>query len=332
MLVNLLFECKVGPHLNFTGPHSVERAAHLHRCNSRVQHLKQTIGLQIEAVARLIYEDKDAVVATPLLNELTSELIAAGLGLCPERDERTGSAILGSGAARLQREHSSVYDPDQLSALGRIFDEAVAALPANMRTPANRTQIAKLIFGRAAITEVEPGSLIKLIIAICLSRLIKHCCVRVVGAKADFFQLFSGRLGLRETKPAQPRGIEVLPFIRFQLGLAGCRMDAFVQCRRSKNVGIHNSTFTISMGSPPKGFSTTGAPKLRTNSRVVATASGVAWQSRSRPIFTGGLWPAGNRGKGGHFDRNGAAEFTRGLVSALEKTTAFRALRSKDAH
>ena len=48
----------------------------------------------------------------------------------------------------MSSERSAVYDPEALSHLGSLFDQAVAALPAAMRTPANRTEIAKLILGR----------------------------------------------------------------------------------------------------------------------------------------------------------------------------------------
>jgi hypothetical protein len=53
------------------------------------------------------------------------------------------------------RERSAVYEPEELSLLGSIFDQSVAALPAAMRTPANRTEIAKIILGRAAAGELE---------------------------------------------------------------------------------------------------------------------------------------------------------------------------------
>jgi hypothetical protein len=52
-------------------------------------------------------------------------------------------------------ERSAVYDPEELSVLGSIFDQAVAALPEIRRTPANRTEIAKIILGRAAVGELE---------------------------------------------------------------------------------------------------------------------------------------------------------------------------------
>jgi hypothetical protein len=63
------------------------------------------------------------------------------------------------------RERSNAYDPEDLALLGAIFDEAVAALPAAMRTSANRTEIAKIILRRAAAGEVELAFLRKLMIA-----------------------------------------------------------------------------------------------------------------------------------------------------------------------
>jgi hypothetical protein len=48
-----------------------------------------------------------------------------------------------------------VYDPEELALLGSVFDQAVAALPPAMRTPANRMEIAKIILRCAAIGEIE---------------------------------------------------------------------------------------------------------------------------------------------------------------------------------
>jgi hypothetical protein len=58
---------------------------------------------------------------------------------------------------------SGVYDPEDLSVLGTIFDKAVAALPALMRTPENRTAIAQLIFQRATAGNGELESLMNLL-------------------------------------------------------------------------------------------------------------------------------------------------------------------------
>ena len=61
----------------------------------------------------------------------------------------------------MSRERSAVYEPEELSLLGCIFDQSVAALPATMRTPANRTEIAKIILWRAAAGELELEALVK---------------------------------------------------------------------------------------------------------------------------------------------------------------------------
>jgi hypothetical protein len=64
------------------------------------------------------------------------------------------------------REMSAVFDPEELSLLGSIFDQAVAALPAAMQTQSNRTEIAKIILGRAAAGEPELEPLVKLAVAV----------------------------------------------------------------------------------------------------------------------------------------------------------------------
>jgi len=51
------------------------------------------------------------------------------------------------------RDRTAVYDPEELSLLGRVFEQSVAALPPTMQTPANRTEIAKIILERAAAGE-----------------------------------------------------------------------------------------------------------------------------------------------------------------------------------
>jgi hypothetical protein len=48
---------------------------------------------------------------------------------------------------------SAVYYPEELSLLGQILDEAVQSLPASMRTPYNRAQIARNILTCAATGE-----------------------------------------------------------------------------------------------------------------------------------------------------------------------------------
>ncbi|WP_439406329.1 hypothetical protein ACNJX9_33595 [Bradyrhizobium sp. DASA03076] len=145
------------PHIPTAQP-SVECTRH------RLQDLKQTIELQIEEVARLICEDKSAIEATRLLNALTSELVTAKLGMCPKLDAQAENAVIGGDANCLEQDHGKLYEPEQLSTLGLLFDEAVLALPPSMRTPSNRIEIAKLILERASI--IEPSLLIKLISAL----------------------------------------------------------------------------------------------------------------------------------------------------------------------
>ena len=53
-------------------------------------------------------------------------------------------------------ERDVVYYLEDLSLLGRIFDRAIASLPAAMRTDANRMEIAKSILRRAAAGERDP--------------------------------------------------------------------------------------------------------------------------------------------------------------------------------
>lgn len=54
------------------------------------------------------------------------------------------------------REQSVVYYPEELSLLGRILDRAIESLPDAMRTPCNRTEIARNILARAADGERDP--------------------------------------------------------------------------------------------------------------------------------------------------------------------------------
>ena len=74
---------------------------------------------------------------------------------------KSGSAMSKGSGNNMSRERCAVYEPEQLSLLGSIFDQSVAALPAAMRTPANRTEIAKIILWRAAAGELELAPLVK---------------------------------------------------------------------------------------------------------------------------------------------------------------------------
>lgn len=76
-----------------------------------------------------------------------------------QRDDKQGERH------QMLRERSAVYDPEELSLLGKMFDQAVAALPATMQTPANRTEIAKIILRRAAADD-ELEALMRLMVAV----------------------------------------------------------------------------------------------------------------------------------------------------------------------
>ena len=54
------------------------------------------------------------------------------------------------------RERSIVYYPEELSLLGNILDQAIESLPAAMRTPYNRMEIARNILACAATGERNP--------------------------------------------------------------------------------------------------------------------------------------------------------------------------------
>ena len=54
------------------------------------------------------------------------------------------------------RERSVVYGPEELSLLGYILDQAIGSLPAAMRTPHNRTEIARNLLACAAAGERDP--------------------------------------------------------------------------------------------------------------------------------------------------------------------------------
>lgn len=60
-------------------------------------------------------------------------------------------------------QHSGVYDPEDLTVLGAIFDKAVASMPACMRTPENRITIAKLVLERTAASQSGLASLMLLL-------------------------------------------------------------------------------------------------------------------------------------------------------------------------
>ncbi|MGL3104350.1 hypothetical protein [Bradyrhizobium sp. BR 1432] len=77
-----------------------------------------------------------------------------------QRDVSTGEMV------QVLQVRGEVFDAEVLSVLGKIYDEAVAALPASMRTPVNRTEIAKLVLERTAAGEAELALLRRLMVAI----------------------------------------------------------------------------------------------------------------------------------------------------------------------
>ncbi|MCP3368724.1 MULTISPECIES: NolY [Bradyrhizobium] len=115
--------------------------------NSRSEDLEHRIDLQLDIVAALIREEGNELEAVRLLNALTNQMITAELELGRLGDTRTRAG--DRQTTRLSRDRG-VYYPEDLQVLGRLLDQAVAALPAVLRTPANRMKIAKLILSRAA--------------------------------------------------------------------------------------------------------------------------------------------------------------------------------------
>jgi hypothetical protein len=54
------------------------------------------------------------------------------------------------------RDKGVVLNPEELSLLGDVFDQAMVSLPSAMRTRANRSEIAKNILAAAAAGERDP--------------------------------------------------------------------------------------------------------------------------------------------------------------------------------
>ncbi|SFQ05770.1 hypothetical protein SAMN05216330_11468 [Bradyrhizobium sp. Ghvi] len=117
--------------------------------NSRSEDLEDRIELQLDIVAALIREEGNELEAIRLLNALTNQMITAELELGQFGETRTAGGGGGQHTRRLSRDRG-VYYPEDLQILGRLFDQAVAALPAVLRTPANQLKLAKLILSRAA--------------------------------------------------------------------------------------------------------------------------------------------------------------------------------------
>ncbi|SFN83806.1 hypothetical protein SAMN05216573_12345 [Bradyrhizobium sp. Rc3b] len=117
--------------------------------NSRSEDLEDRIELQLDIVAALIREEGNELEAIRLLNALANQMITAELELGQLGNARTGRRAGNQQTMRLSPDRG-VYYPEDLQVLGRLLDQAVAALPAVLRTPANQVKIAKLILSRAA--------------------------------------------------------------------------------------------------------------------------------------------------------------------------------------
>jgi hypothetical protein len=74
--------------------------------------------------------------------------------------------VMTEGNVAMLPEISAVFDPEELSLLGSIFDQAVAALPATMQTQTNRTEIAKIILERAAAGEPQLTDMMKFFVVV----------------------------------------------------------------------------------------------------------------------------------------------------------------------
>ena len=100
-------------------------------------------------------------------------------------------------------EMSTVFDPEELSLLGNIFDQAVAALPATMQTQTNRTEIAKIILGRAAAGELHLTDLMKFSVAVSPSRSLPASSGRIrLTPTAGVSMINTGRHAVDREPPA----------------------------------------------------------------------------------------------------------------------------------
>ncbi|MTV11713.1 MULTISPECIES: hypothetical protein [Bradyrhizobium] len=63
-------------------------------------------------------------------------------------------------------QYNGVFDPEELSVLGSLFDGAINALPPSMRTPENRTAVAKLILDSTEVGASRLACLMNLLITI----------------------------------------------------------------------------------------------------------------------------------------------------------------------
>ena len=59
----------------------------------------------------------------------------------------------------MSSDEGAVYDPEELSLLGKVLDQVVQSLPPNLRTPHNRVTIARNILDCALTGERDPAVL-----------------------------------------------------------------------------------------------------------------------------------------------------------------------------
>ncbi len=56
-------------------------------------------------------------------------------------------------------DEGAVYYPEELSLLGKVLDQVLQSLPPNLRTPYNRTALARNILACASTGERDPDEL-----------------------------------------------------------------------------------------------------------------------------------------------------------------------------
>nr|GAJ37761.1 hypothetical protein BDOA9_0203790 [Bradyrhizobium sp. DOA9] len=134
-------------------------------CSTSHEHLRQSIESRIAEIGRLVGEGEKPVEATRHLADLANALIFAQLGIF-SKVKLVSTETAGGLTNRAPLETSGIYEPDALLRLGHLFDKAVLALTPNLRTQANKAEIAKLILGRASESKAEQCLFIRLVIAI----------------------------------------------------------------------------------------------------------------------------------------------------------------------
>jgi hypothetical protein len=80
-----------------------------------------------------------------------------------QRAERTfkNSATAERGITSMSSNEGVIYDPEELSLLGKVLDQVMQSLPPNLRTPYNRAEIAKNILACAHAGERDPDVLVR---------------------------------------------------------------------------------------------------------------------------------------------------------------------------